>query len=108
MEGVGFEIANLGVAAYHEAEDRGLYPANRKHAIVTGLAPNQGPGSCQVNAVQPVGTGTRLGGAIERLITGIVFQPRQGTLYRRAVEIADQQARYRASPAQVVDHFLHE
>ena len=37
MERIGFEIANFGIAAHHEAEYRRLYPAYRKHAIVAGL-----------------------------------------------------------------------
>src|SRR5690554_6899775 len=108
MEGVGLEVANFGIAAHYEAEYRCLYPPYRKHAIVAGLAPNQGPGPGQVNAVQPVGTGTRLGGTVERLIAGIVFEPRQGALYGRAVEIADQQAGDIAFPAQVVNYLLYQ
>ncbi len=108
IEGVGREMTDLLIAAHHQAKHRRLHASHRQHAIVARLAADQGPGAGQVDAVQPVGAGAGLGGAVERVIPGIVLDPPECSSHRRPVEVVDQQALDRALPAQVFDHLLDQ
>lgn len=72
VERIGDELANFLVAAHHQPEHRCLYTAYRQHTIVTRLSPYQGPGSGQIDAIEPIGTRPGLGRAIESMVVPIV------------------------------------
>ncbi|MNQ31248.1 hypothetical protein D3C85_446170 [compost metagenome] len=48
------EVGNAAVAVHHQAQGRGLHPADRQYALVAGLAPEQGEQAAHVHADQPV------------------------------------------------------
>ncbi|CRQ94006.1 hypothetical protein PAERUG_P52_2_London_26_VIM_2_02_13_04594 [Pseudomonas aeruginosa] len=55
----GHEARDLAVAVHNELERRGLYAADRQHAVVTRLSPQHREQPAQVHAHEPIRTGAR-------------------------------------------------
>jgi len=73
-----YEIGDAAVAVDHQAQGRGLHPAHRQHALVTGLAAEQGKQAAHVHADQPVGAGTAEGRVVQAEGLGAGFERGQG------------------------------
>ncbi len=85
-----------------------MHTAHGKHAVVACLAAGKGPGTGQVDAVQPVGASACLGRFEQRLELAVRPQAGQGAADGGSVEVTDQQSLYRATVFQVLDHFLYQ
>ncbi len=59
IKGFGDEIFYFATALNHQTEHRGLHATNRQHAVIAGFTAQYGIGTRHVDAIQPVGTGTR-------------------------------------------------
>ncbi|MCY1418042.1 hypothetical protein D9M71_335880 [compost metagenome] len=95
--GDGHKVGDAAIAIHHQAQGRRLHPADRQHALIARLAPQQGEQPTHVHADQPVGPGTPQGRVIEA--EGLVprFEGREGLadgriVQRRQPEPADRPA----------------
>ncbi|MNF81311.1 hypothetical protein D3C84_635770 [compost metagenome] len=59
------EVGDAAVAVHHQAQGRCLHPAHRQHALVAGLAAEQGEQPAHVHADQPVGARAAERGVVE-------------------------------------------
>ncbi|MND67357.1 hypothetical protein D3C80_587700 [compost metagenome] len=106
------EVFDIFVPPYHQPQYWRLHPSNGQHAVITGIAPQNGVGTGHVDAIQPISAGTRQGRYTQRDKIAVITQPLYGTFHRLRVEIVDQATAY-AVPffrrqRQIVEHFVHQ
>ncbi|KWV87667.1 hypothetical protein PFLmoz3_02604 [Pseudomonas fluorescens] len=99
------EVGNAAITVHHQAQGRGLHPAYREYALVTGLAPQQGKQAAHVHTYQPVGARAPQGRVIqaEGFCTG--FERRQGLANGGVVECRQPQPLDRPAVAAVFHQF---
>ncbi|MNH08507.1 hypothetical protein D3C73_894300 [compost metagenome] len=106
------KIFNIFVTPDDQPQHRCLHPAHRQHAIITGITPQNGVGTGHVDAIQPVGAGTRQGGDTKWDKVAIVTQPFDSALHRLRVEIVDQATAdavaFFRRQRQIVQHLIHQ
>ncbi|CAH0242440.1 hypothetical protein SRABI106_02434 [Rahnella aquatilis] len=106
------EVFDIFIATDHQSENRGLYASDGEHAVVTGVAPQNGVGAGHIDAVKPVGTGAGQRGNTQRNKITVVAQPLNSTLDGLRVEIVNQAALGRVTffrrQFEIIQHFIHQ
>ncbi len=80
------KVCDAAVAVHHQAQRRGLHPAHRQHALITGLAPEQGKQTAHVHTDKPVGAGAAEGRVIQAESLGARLERGQGLANRGVIE----------------------
>ncbi|MNV32296.1 hypothetical protein D3C71_1236300 [compost metagenome] len=106
------EVFDLFIAAHHQPKHWRLDAPDGEHALITGVTPQNRVGTCHVDAVQPVGAGSREGRNAQRDKFAVGAQTRNRTLHRLRVEIVNQATLNLLTlfrrQFEVVEHLVHQ
>ena len=106
------EVFNLFVAAHHQSEYGRLHASHGKYALITGIATENGVSAGHIDAVQPVGSGSRQCRNAQRHKLTVGTKTVDRPLNRLRVQVVYQAtlhllALFRCQ-LQIVQHFIHQ